>query len=49
MNKARSDRQRQIINESIQIIHIKGIQGLTIKNISLAIEVSEAAIYRHFK
>jgi AcrR family transcriptional regulator len=49
MNDARSDRQRQIINESIQIIHTKGIQGLTIKNISIAIEVTEAAIYRHFK
>jgi len=49
MNEARSNRQRQIINESIQIIHTKGIQGLTIKNISTAINVTEAAIYRHFK
>lgn len=42
-------RQEQIINESVQIIHTKGIQGLTIKNISLAVNVTEAAIYRHFK
>ena len=49
MNRTHSKRQIQIINESIKLIHIKGIQGLTIKNISKAIELSEAAIYRHFK
>ena len=49
MNNARSTRQIQILNESIQIIHKKGIQGLTIKNIALAIQVTEAAIYRHFE
>jgi len=49
MKKEHSDRQNQIINESIKIIHDKGIQGLTIKNIATAINVTEAAIYRHFK
>ncbi|RLD67395.1 MAG: hypothetical protein DRI95_04910 [Bacteroidetes bacterium] len=49
MNEKLSKRQNQIIQESIKIIHTKGIQGLTIKNISKAIELTEAAIYRHFK
>lgn len=49
MNKPHSKRQIQIIDESIKLIHTKGIQGLTIKNISKAIKLSEAAIYRHFK
>lgn len=44
-----TDRQSQIIQESIQLIANKGIQGLTIKNISKAIGISEPAIYRHFE
>ncbi|NOY51898.1 MAG: TetR/AcrR family transcriptional regulator [Chlorobi bacterium] len=43
-----SDRQQQIIEESINIIDKKGIQGLTIKNLSKAIGISEPGIYRHF-
>ncbi len=44
-----SKRQNQIIEETIKLIHTKGIQGLTIKNISTNVGVTEAAIYRHFK
>ena len=44
-----SDRQQQIIETSIQIIDEKGIQGLTIKNLSKAIGISEPGIYRHFE
>ena len=44
-----SKRQNQIIEETIKLIHTKGIQGLTIKNISQGIGLTEAAIYRHFK
>ncbi len=44
-----SERQNQIIEESIKLIHTQGIQGMTIKNISVAIGLTEAAIYRHFK
>lgn len=43
-----SDRQSQIIGEAINIISELGIQGLTIKNISKKIGISEPAIYRHF-
>jgi AcrR family transcriptional regulator len=43
-----SERQLQIISESIIIIDNKGIQGLTIKNLSKAIGISEPGIYRHF-
>lgn len=44
-----SDRQQQIIDESIKIIDEKGIQGLIIKNLSKAIGISEPGIYRHFE
>lgn len=44
-----SERQEQIISESVNIIDQKGIQGLTIKNLSKAIGISEPGIYRHFE
>ncbi|MDP8206109.1 MAG: TetR/AcrR family transcriptional regulator [Candidatus Electryonea clarkiae] len=44
-----TERQQQIIHESIELIADKGIQGLTIKNLSGAVGISEPAIYRHFK
>lgn len=44
-----TERQQQIIDESIRIIANKGIQGLTIKNLAKEIGVSEPAIYRHFE
>lgn len=43
-----SERQAEIIEKSIGIIANKGIQGLTIKNLSKEIGISEPAIYRHF-
>lgn len=44
-----SERQKEIINLSIKIIAERGIQQLTIKNISQGLGVSEPAIYRHFE
>jgi TetR/AcrR family transcriptional regulator, fatty acid metabolism regulator protein len=44
-----SDRQKEIVEISISLIAERGIQSLTIKNISKAIGVSEPAIYRHFE
>lgn len=44
-----TERQIQIIEESIKLIAVKGIQGFTIKNLSKAIGISEPAIYRHFE
>ncbi len=41
-------RQEEIIDISIGIIAEQGIQGLTIKNLSKKIGISEPAIYRHF-
>jgi TetR/AcrR family fatty acid metabolism transcriptional regulator len=43
-----TERQLEIINASMEIIAELGIQGLTIKNISSKISISEPAIYRHF-
>ncbi len=44
-----TERQIEIVNRSIEIIATKGIQGLTIKNLSKEIGISEPAIYRHFE
>ena len=44
-----TSRQEEIIDRSIEIIATKGIQGLTIKNLSKEIGISEPAIYRHFE
>lgn len=44
-----SERQLQIIHESIKLISKRGILGLTIKNIAEAIGISEPGIYRHFE
>lgn len=43
-----TDRQKEIIDVSIQLISRGGIQALTTKNISESIGFSEPAIYRHF-
>jgi TetR/AcrR family transcriptional regulator, fatty acid metabolism regulator protein len=43
-----TDRQKEIIDVSIKIIAQKGIQQLTIKNISKSMGISEPALYRHF-
>ncbi|NOX84756.1 MAG: TetR/AcrR family transcriptional regulator [Chlorobi bacterium] len=44
-----TDRQREIVEVALDLIANKGIQGLTIKNLSKAIGISEPAIYRHFE
>ncbi|MDD5362688.1 MAG: TetR/AcrR family transcriptional regulator [Ignavibacteria bacterium] len=43
------DRQNQIINEALQIIHKQGFGALTIKELAKKSAISEPAIYRHFK
>jgi len=48
MTKSLTHRQSQIVTEAINIISKQGIQGLTIKNLSKKIGISEPAIYRHF-
>ena len=42
-------RQQEIIEAALELINEKGIQGLTIKNLSHKIGISEPAIYRHFE
>jgi len=44
-----TDRQKEIIHVSLQIIAESGIQGLTIKNIAHKIGFTESAIYRHYE
>jgi len=44
-----TDRQREIVDTAVNIIAQKGIQQLTIKNISKSMGISEPAIYRHFR
>lgn len=42
-------RQKEIIDTAIRLIAERGIQALTIKNLSKIIGVSEPALYRHFE
>lgn len=44
-----SDRQKEIIIVSLELIAESGIQGLTIKNLAKRIGFSESAIYRHYE
>ncbi|MCF8371682.1 MAG: TetR/AcrR family transcriptional regulator [Bacteroidales bacterium] len=43
-----TERQMEITEAAFELIASKGIQGVTIKNISKKIGISEPAIYRHF-
>jgi TetR/AcrR family transcriptional regulator, fatty acid metabolism regulator protein len=43
-----TERQRQIINASIDLIAAQSIYALTTKNIAKEIKLTEGAIYRHF-
>ncbi|MDD4148842.1 MAG: TetR/AcrR family transcriptional regulator [Bacteroidales bacterium] len=49
MTEELSDRQKEIIEVSLELISEKGIQGLTIKNLAKRIGFSESAIYRHYE
>lgn len=44
-----TERQKEIINASLQLIAESGIQSLTIKNLSKKIGLVESAIYRHYE
>lgn len=44
-----TDRQKEIIQVSLDLISEKGIQGLTIKNLASRIGITEPAIYRHYE
>lgn len=43
-----TERQQEIISTALDLINEKGIQGLTIKNLSKKLGITEPAIYRHF-
>ena len=49
MTENLSDRQKEIIDVSLDLIAENGIQGLTIKNLAKKIGFSESAIYRHYE
>jgi AcrR family transcriptional regulator len=44
-----TERQQEIISTALDLINEKGIQGLTIKNLSKRLGITEPAIYRHFE
>jgi AcrR family transcriptional regulator len=44
-----TERQQEIIFIALDLINEKGIQGLTIKNLSKKLGITEPAIYRHFE
>ncbi len=44
-----TDRQKEIIKASVELIAEKGIQQMTIKNLAKKIGLAEGALYRHFE
>lgn len=42
-------RKQEIIESAMDLMFNEGIRGITIKNIAIKNEISEGAIYRHFK
>ncbi len=48
MDAEKTDRQKEIMDVSLQLIADKGIQGFTIKNLAKKIGFTESAVYRHF-
>ena len=46
--KTLTPRQEEIVDAALKLIAEQGIQHLTIRNLSTAIGVTEAALYRHF-
>ncbi|MBN2787692.1 MAG: TetR/AcrR family transcriptional regulator [Paludibacteraceae bacterium] len=49
MNTEITERQKEIIRVSLEIIAESGIQSLTIKNLAKKIGFAESAIYRHYE
>ncbi|OGJ87391.1 MAG: hypothetical protein A2268_14655 [Candidatus Raymondbacteria bacterium RifOxyA12_full_50_37] len=47
--KSLSPRQQEIIQASFTIVRKKGIKGLTTKELAKSLEITEPALYRHFK
>jgi len=41
-------RQQQILDTAMRLISEGGVQGLTMRQMALALDLSEAALYRHF-
>ncbi|MDD3637158.1 MAG: TetR/AcrR family transcriptional regulator [Bacteroidales bacterium] len=44
-----TDRQQEIMEHAIDLIAEKGIQGMTMKNLSKRLGITEPAIYRHYE
>jgi len=42
-------RKGQILDAALKIVHEKGIRSLTLREIADTVDVSEAALFRHFK
>ena len=47
--KMLSERQKEILMTSVKLAAAKGVQAITMKNISSEIGISDAALYRHFQ
>ncbi|TYB30712.1 MAG: TetR/AcrR family transcriptional regulator [Candidatus Mcinerneyibacterium aminivorans] len=44
-----TERQMEILNSALNIISERGIENLTMKNIGEELNISDAALYKHFK
>jgi|GEM_PF-932784 len=49
MRKTTEIRRNEIVDSAFELMFKEGVQGITIKNIALKNNITEGAIYRHFK
>lgn len=47
--KTMNGRQLEIMEAALDIIAVRGIQRMTVKNLARSLKVTEPALYRHFK
>ena len=44
-----TSRQKEILSTTLNIIAMEGTKGLTLKKVAESLEITDAAIYKHFK
>ena len=48
MRKTKAERQREIVDATIQLLGKYGVQGTTVSRIAAAVGIARGALYQHF-
>lgn len=46
--KSKAERQREIVDATVQLVGKYGVQGTTVSRIAAAVEIARGALYQHF-